>query len=520
MNLRPYQVEAIAAIRRELSTKKSTLLVLATGLGKTVSFASIARDWTDRKVLILAHREELVFQAAKTIEKICGDPPRIEMAEHRADSPNVFTQSHITVGSVQSLASKSRRKRFNPMDYGLIIIDEAHHDAPGSQYEKVTDYFPFSKRLGVTATPKRHDESALGQRYESVAYQYEIVDAVDDGWLVPVHQSMVRVDSLDFSKVRSTAGDLNEGDLERILIEEKSLHGIAIPTVEMSADRPTLVFCVSVHHAELMAEVIRRYKADSAIALNGETPKDERRKWIERFKNGEIQYLCNCGLFLEGFDAPNTAFISMARPTKSLPLYTQVVGRGTRALPGTIDGIDSAEDRRRAIAASSKPHMTILDFVGNSGRHKLVSSSDVLGGKYDAEVRRRANQMLEEEPGDAKTTVQVAAALTELEQAEAEFDREMQQKLTEVNNIINSEERRRARQFIMGEADYSTKKVNIFDSRDQVAPRHAGRAPFERATQKQIDYLRRLGVPEWKSREYSKRQAGAVIDSLSKKRKA
>ena len=520
MNLRPYQVEAIAAIHRELSTKKSTLLVLATGLGKTVSFASIARDWTDRKVLILAHREELVFQAAKTIEKMCGEAPRIEMAEHRADNPDVFTDSHVTVGSVQSLASKSRRKRFNPMDYGLVIIDEAHHDAAGSQYEKVTDYFCFAKRLGVTATPKRHDQSAMGQRYESVAYQYEIVDAVDDGWLVPVHQSLVRIDSLDFSKVRSTAGDLNEGDLERILTEEKSLHGIAIPTVEMSQDKPTLVFCVSVHHAELMAEVIRRYKPDSAIALNGETPKEERRKWIQKFKHGEIQYLCNCGLFLEGFDAPNTAFISMARPTKSLPLYTQVVGRGTRALPGVIDGLSTVEERRSAIAASGKPHMTILDFVGNSGRHKLISSSDVLGGQYDAEVRRRANQMLEEESGDAKTTVQVAAALTELEQAEAEFDREMQQQLTEMNRRIDADERRKVRQFIRGEAEYSTKKVNIFDGRDQVPPRLAGRAPVDPATPKQIALLVRLGANEDTARNYSKRQAGAVIDSMMKRKKA
>ena len=520
MKLRPYQTEAIAAIRREFSSHQSTLAVLATGLGKTVIFSSLARDWTDRKVLVLAHREELVFQAAAKIEEICGEPPLIEMASQRADQSEVFTQSHVVVASVQTLCSSTRQKRFNPMHYGLVIIDEAHHDVPGSQYEKVTDYFKFAKRLGVTATPKRHDQSAMEQRYESVAYQYEIVDAVDDGYLVPVHQAMVRVDSLDFSKVRSTAGDLNEGDLEKILIEEKSLHGVAIPTVEMSADKPTLVFCVSVHHAELMAEVLGRYKSGSAVCLHGKTSKEERRKWIKRFKNREIQYLCNCGIFLEGFDAPQTAFISMARPTKSLPLYTQVVGRGTRALPGVIDGLDSEEDRRDAIAVSEKPYMTVLDFVGNSGRHKLISSSDVLGGKYDAADRKRANQMLEDEPGDAKTAVQVAAALNELEKAELGFDQEMQQKLTELNNQIMSEERRRSRERIRGEAEYTASKVNIFDGREQVPPRTNGRPPGEMATEKQVALLKRLDVPEATARGYSKRQAGAVIDSIMKKRKA
>src|SRR5262249_37454191 len=145
---------------------------------------------------------------------------------------------------------------------------------------------------------------------------------------------------------------------------------------------PTLVFCASVGHARLMAEVLCRYRRGSARALDGTSHPEERRAVVGDFRAGRLQYLCNCGLFLEGFDAPAVAVVVMARPTKSLALYTQILGRGTRPLPGVVDplALAPAAERRAAIAASAKPRMLVLDFVGNSGRHRIITAADLLGG--------------------------------------------------------------------------------------------------------------------------------------------
>jgi superfamily II DNA or RNA helicase len=381
-------------------------------------------------------------------------------------------------------------------------VDEAHH-AVAATYRRILDHFA-AKRLGVSATPKRADDVALGQVFESVAFRYGIVDAIEDGWLVPVSQQCVKVEGLDFSAVRSLAGDFNEGELEKILTEESILHKVAAPTVELAADAPTLVFCCTVKHAEMMAAVIGRYKPGSAAWLSGATSRDVRRETVQRYKDGKLQFLCNCGLFLEGFDAPVTSAVVMARPTKSAPLYAQVLGRGTRPLPGVVDGIDTAEGRKAAIAASAKRGMLALDFVGNAGRHKIVTAADVLGGRYGTPVREYARETVSAE----SRPVPVAEAL---DRAEAELA------------LINALAERRRR--ILARAEYHTREVSPFDRRQTasgaatVAPPRAGSPRGEPATDKQVWRLhRRYGVPLATARAYTKRQASAVIDRYMRER--
>jgi superfamily II DNA or RNA helicase len=357
------------------------------------------------------------------------------------------------------------------------------------------------KHLGVTATPKRHDEFAMEQVFESVAYNYGIEEAVIDGWLVPVRQHVVKVEDLDFSSIRTTAGDFNERDLEAVMLQEKVLHAIASPAVELCGDRPTLVFCVTVAHAERITEILNRYKKGSAEWLCGETPKDERRAKVQDFKDGKTQYLCNCGLFLEGFDAPNTANIVMGRPTKSLPLYTQVIGRGTRALPGVIDPFaeGSPEQRKAAILASGKPFMTIFDFAGNAGRHKLISAADILGGKWGVPVRERAKKVAEEE-GESGMMVDDA-----LEAASDELE------------LLKEQQEIRRRAEIKAKATYQSYNVNAFDKSDSHSSHTQSTVGKEPPTEKQIWKLKSLGVKESTAREYSKKQASAVISSLLEK---
>jgi superfamily II DNA or RNA helicase len=501
MQPRDYQLSCAAAVREKLAEFDSTLVEAATGLGKTVIISMLARDWPGR-VVVVAHRDELIRQAVDKLTAITGEEPGVEMGEERIEQEGLLRPPRLVVTSVQTMSRPGRHARFDPAQFGLLVIDEAHHAVAGS-YRAVIDWFrrnPACKLLGVTATPRRADEIALGQVFESVAFRYGIEEAVGDGWLVPVSQRAVKVEGLDFSKVRSLAGDFHEGELEEILIQEELLHKVAAPTAEIVGDRPALVFCCSVKHAELMAAVLERYRPGATAWLSGQSDRQTRRETVEAYREGRIQYLLNCGLFLEGFDAPITSAVVMARPTKSVVLYQQVLGRGTRPLPGVVDGLDTAAGRKAAIAGSAKPNMVALDFVGNSGRHHIVTAADVLGGRYGIPVREYARETVSEEERE----VPVAESL---DRAEAELD------------LLAEEKERRRR--IVARPQYRTHEVSPFDGR-QAAPSPglaAGPREADPATDKQVWLLhKRFGVSLDTARGYTKRQAGAVIDKLMRER--
>lgn len=376
IRLRPYQGHAVDAIESELSRVRSTVAVMATGLGKTIVFAELCRRHVQRggRVLVLAHRKELIDQAARKIEAVTGIAPSIEQGDRKDFSPI----SQIVVGSVQSMVR--RLERFAEDDFSLVITDECHRRVT-AQHGRVVDHFSGAKELGVTATATRGDKVSLGKIYESVAYEYEIAKAIPDGWLVPIHQRTIETD-IDFSKIRTTAGDFNQGELSTVMSDPRSIYQIAGPTVEMAGDRQVLVFAVTVAHAHALAAGIRDMTQSKVEVLDGTTPGDERARVIEAFKDGSVRYLVNCALFIEGFDAPSTAVIAMARPTKSKLLYMQSIGRGTRPIDGVVDhhAGSASEVRRDAIARSPKPHVLVLDFVGNSGRHTLCNASSILDG--------------------------------------------------------------------------------------------------------------------------------------------
>lgn len=508
MLLRSYQAVCIDAILEHLNRHRSTLAVLATGLGKTVLACHLMKRWPTGRVLFLAHREELIFQTAEKVEAVLGETPDVEMGEEKAVA-GLLARPKVLLASVQTLSRPGRRAKINPADFGLVIEDEAHHGVAAS-YTAVVDWVrsgnPAAALLGLTATPKRADDLALGQVFESVAFDYGIEAAVDDGWLVPVRQQVVIVEELDFSKVRASGDDLNENDLERLLLEEKILHRIAAPTVEIAGDNSALVFCVTVKHAERMAEILNRYKPRSADFISGETPRERRREIVARYKSGELQFLANVSVFLEGFDAPGTSVIAMGRPTKSLGLYAQVVGRATRPLPGLVDTLPEGmpADRKAAIAGSRKPSMLILDFAGNAGRHKLASAADLLGGKYGSPVREYARKLAEAEPRNM--------AVPEL----LEMSRE------DLDLLEEERERAEARARVKADAEYHTRDVSPFPggvaTRRTEATRTAG-VPANPATEKQVNYLVKLGVPRDEALTYSKGKAGAVIDSILKKQR-
>lgn len=484
--LRPYQQEALDGINNQLKTNDSTLIVMATGLGKTVVFSNVVKEFIPLgRVMVLAHREELIGQAYRHLQKITGHEPDTEMADYRANTYGAF-RSKIIVGTIQTQisgrAGKGRMAKFDPNEFSLLIIDEAHHSAAKS-YRRVIDYYRQNnnlKVLGVTATPDRADERALGQIFESVAYEFDIKDGIDDGWLVPISQQSVYVDGLDYSSVRTTAGDLNGADLARILEFEEMLHGIAAPTIDLTGDRKTLIFAASLAQAERLTEILNRHKPGSAKWVHGGTPKETRRALFPAYAVGEFQYLVNVGVTTEGFDEPGIEVVVMARPTKSRSLYAQMVGRGTRTLPGVIDYIDEAEQRKAAIQASSKSSLEVIDFVGNAGRHKLITSTDILGGKFKDEIVERAKRNAEKKSAEGAKPVDV---IDELQLAECQLEKEKRE--------AAEAERRK---HLKIRAKYSTAKINPFNVYGIEPWRerawHKGRQP----TEKQIAFLERSGV--------------------------
>ena len=407
MTMRPYQNAAVEGAFKAWEENASTLIVLPTGLGKTVVFSEIVRRMQPVRSIVIAHREELIFQAAEKIERVTGVAGGIEMGENHATGFFGEPPPYV-VSTVQTQCSGGdgggRMTKFLPEDFGLVVIDEAHH-ATSATYKRVIKYYrqnPNCKILGVTATPDRADEEALGQVFDSVAYEYQILQAIRSGWLVPIQQQMVTVGSMDFSNIKTTAGDLNQGELAEVMEEERNLQAVAQPSVEICGDKRAIVFAATVKQAERLAEIINRYKPDTASWICGKTDKDDRRRILKDFKDGRLQFVVNVGVLTEGFDDSGVEVIVMARPTKSRALYAQMAGRGTRphdTVAGLLGGCATDAERCAMIANTVKPSCLIVDFCGNAGRHKLVSSADILGGNISDDVAEAVATKIRENGG-------------------------------------------------------------------------------------------------------------------------
>ena len=393
MRPRDYQEAAVAAVLKEFETVRATMVVMATGTGKTVVSGHVANAMLPRgRIMVLCHREELIRQAADKFRQITGHVCAVEKAQEFSDEDNIHGKPPIVISSLQTLCSggddRKRMMRFDPKEFAMIWYDEVHHILAKS-YRSVVDYFMSGndelKLLGVTATPDRADGDELSKVIQSVAYNYDISHAIRDGWLVPVRQRSVTIDGLDFTKVRTTAGDLNGSDLEAVMMYEKSLHGIVFATLEISSGleegtiatamagaadlndlspdavarreaavlavlsgrciKRTLIFCVTVAHAKRVSEILKRWIPKSAESVDGEMKPDDRRGVFERFKTGECSFLAACMVPTEGWDGPHTEIIVLARPTKSRPLCcldesTEILTpEGWRGIDNPIDSV-------------------------------------------------------------------------------------------------------------------------------------------------------------------------------------
>lgn len=362
-SLRPYQQQARDAIHTEWeSGRLRTLLVLPTGTGKTIVFASVAADQvrSGDRVLILAHRGELLEQAADKLKRSTG----LVCAVEKAESTCLDSWFRVTVGSVQTLQRPTRLERF-PRDYfSTIIIDEAHH-AITDGYRRILDHFEGAKVLGVTATPDRGDMRNLGEVFDSLAYEYKLTDAIREGYLCRILAQTIPL-QLDISGVALSGGDYAVGELGTAL--DPYLSQIAAEMQTHCKGRKTVVFLPLIKTSQKFRDLLNAV-GFSAAEVNGQS--DDRKQVLADFDAGKYNVLCNSMLLTEGWDCPSVDCVVILRPTKVRSLYSQMVGRGTRLSPGKSD-------------------LLLLDFLWMTDRHELCRPADLV-----CEDRTVAQQMTE-----------------------------------------------------------------------------------------------------------------------------
>jgi superfamily II DNA or RNA helicase len=369
--LRPYQAEAKQAILSAWDEGyRKTLLVLPTGCGKTVVFSSVTENQVNKghRVLIMAHRGELLDQAADKLKEASG----LDSVLEKAESTSLGSFLPVTVGSVQSLAQEKRLARF-PNDYFQdIIVDEAHHCLSDS-YKRVLDHFPDANILGVTATPDRGDMKNLGEFFDSKAYEYSMTEAIREGYLCPIKAQMIPLE-LDIADVGISSGDFSAGEIGHAL--EPYLQQIAAEMANYCRDRKTVVFLPLIATSQKFCAMLN----DSglrAAEVNGNS--DDRSEVLSDFEAGKYDVLCNSMLLTEGWDCPSVDCIVVLRPTKIRSLYQQMVGRGMRLSPG-------------------KTELLLLDFLWMTERHNLCRPSALIS-KDETIAKKIDERMMEDADG-------------------------------------------------------------------------------------------------------------------------
>jgi superfamily II DNA or RNA helicase len=476
MQLRKYQEEAKNAVLEtwEIGTDK-TLLVLPTGTGKTIVFSKIVEDRVrnGHRVLILAHREELLNQASDKLFKATGLRTALEKAENSCRD----SWLNVIVGSIQTLQNPKRLETF-PEDYfDTIIVDEAHH-AISASYRRVLDHFESAKVLGVTATADRGDKRSLGEYFESIAYEYTLVKAIKEGFLVPIKAKTVPLE-INLNNVKISAGDFQASELGATL--EPYLERIADEMVMHCSDKKTVVFLPLISTSQKFCEILNK-KGLSATEVNGTS--QDRTEIITDFETGKYKVLCNSMLLTEGWDCPSVDCIVCLRPTKVRALYAQIVGRGTRLHPG-------------------KDHLLLLDFLWNTDRHDLCRPASLVCD--NADISMRVAEILAEE-----TKGKAVDLLEGVDGAESEAAAEREESLRKV-----LEEQRKKKAKLVDVLQF---EMSIDDKGKQYQPDPNNLKEQAPATAAQLAFIEKSGLnPDAVT---CQGHASQLIDTIHKRRNA
>ena len=327
MNLRPYQKDAVKKIINSHKEYNKSLIVCPTGTGKTVIFSEYIKRATakNKRVLVIAHRDELLQQAKDKLYAHAGIESALEKGKDRACDNDM-----VVIASEQTLAKENRLSAYNRDAFDIVIIDEAHH-ALSEGYMRIINYFDKAKLLGVTATPTRGDLRDLSGVFEDVPFRYSIKQAIHDGYLSKIKIRTVPL-SIDMNDVHTVCGDYKAGDVAASI--DPYLEDIANSIKEYASDRKTLIFVPLIEIGEKFADILNNHGIKAA---NISGVSKDRKELLEKFHTGEITCLCNSMLLTEGYDEPSVDCIVNLRATKSRGLYEQIMGRGLRLYPGKED---------------------------------------------------------------------------------------------------------------------------------------------------------------------------------------
>lgn len=421
--MRDYQRDGLDAVHTALAgTARSTLLVLPTGMGKSLTFSKFIQDLRlqDTEVaLVIAHRDELLEQANTAIV------PGLDGAwiDREVGSARAASVSKVIISSVQTLKGKRLDEFFHRFEGRIraLIIDEAHRAAAPTYLkiiEKVLGQRDDSVILGVTATPRRTDKVGLGVAFESIAYSMTMKDGIERGFLVPLRGYRVET-STSIENVGTNNGDFVIGELTEA-IDQASRNDLIVATYKrLVPGRKTIVFAASVEHARHIADTFNSHGIPSEAASGDMDKKKVRPQIIERFRSGQTLVLVNCSLYVEGFDVPDTEGVIHASPTKSNVVYQQRTGRVTRPHPSVarmLGELPSDSDRRMIIAASPKPYAFVIDICDVTRRHSLESLPSLFGlppkldikGRSVSEVSAKYEKIVEADPLAVQRTFSLA----------------------------------------------------------------------------------------------------------------
>lgn len=383
--LRPYQQEAREGVHAQWDGGRlRTLLVLPTGTGKTIVFAKITEDQVRAgdRVLILAHRGELLEQASDKLLRTTGLTCAVEKAEQSC----LTAWNRVVVGSVQTLQRPQRLQQFDPRYFGTIIIDEAHH-AVTDGYRRILDWFGNARVLGVTATPDRGDMRNMGEVFDSLAYEYKLTQAIREGYLCKIMAQTIPL-RLDISTVCMNGGDFAAEGLGTAL--DPYLDQIAEQMATYCRGRKTVVFLPLIKTSQKFRDKLNSH-GFRAAEVNGKSP--NRAEIQANFAAGKYNVLCNSMLLTEGWDCPSVDCVVVLRPTKVRSLYSQMVGRGTRLSPET-----------------GKQDLLLLDFLWLTDRHELCRPADLVCEDHQVAAQMTDNLAKAAAPQDLEAAVEQASA--------------------------------------------------------------------------------------------------------------
>jgi superfamily II DNA or RNA helicase len=391
--LRKYQQESIDAVKKDMDKgTKSSLLVLATGLGKTFTAVKLIEQLGFKRVLFITHTIELIEQSglafikdkfddnfAKVVEDIgfldwaSGAGGLFAQQQHSfrmgAIKAHVFNiDGEVTMASAQTLY---RRLDKIPKNYFDCIIADEVHLYLSRTFSEPLNYFTPKLLLGLTATPHRADGISLGTMFEKISYEYNIAEGIKDGYLAQLDAVRIKTD-LSLDNVRTTGGELNQGDLQNEVDTEQRNQLIVDSYIKYANGRQAIMFCVGVEHADNLARMFNEHGISAKPVVGNEEITPEREKTIKDFKNGKIQILTGVDILTAGFDHRNVGCIGHCAPTKSLTRWLQRTGRGTRL-------------KDEEYVSKFGQVAIIMDFVDSTTRHRLINAWELDKGKSTEE---------------------------------------------------------------------------------------------------------------------------------------